>query len=104
MIGETDAGAERSNARRAHVRKPRFACVLSCTSANRSWHRLASLWHDLVQRGCSPSRLREQSLLTADCGLGSHGVPVAERVSQSLRDIGRAVRSDATAAKLMLGG
>jgi hypothetical protein len=73
-------------------------------TANRSWHRLASLWHDLVQRGCSPIRLREQSLLTADCGLGSHGVPVAERVSQSLRDIGRAVRSDATAAKLVLGG
>ena len=23
-------------------------------TANRSWHRLASLWHDLVQRGCSP--------------------------------------------------
>jgi hypothetical protein len=73
-------------------------------TANRSWHRLASLWHDLVQRGCSPIRLRQQSLLTADCGLGAHGVPVAERVSQSLRDIGRAVRSDATAAKLALGG
>ena len=54
--------------------------------------------------GARPIRLREQSLLTADCGLGSHGVPVAERVSQSLRDIGRAVRSDATAAKLVLGG
>jgi hypothetical protein len=73
-------------------------------TANRAWHRLASLWHDLVQRGCSPIRLREQSLLTADCGLGSHGVPVAERVAQSLRDIGRSVRSEATAAKLVLGG
>jgi hypothetical protein len=31
-------------------------------------------------------------------------VPVAERISHSLRDIGRAVRSDATAAKLALGG
>jgi hypothetical protein len=29
---------------------------------------------------------------------------VAERILHSLRDIGRAVRSDATAAKLMLGG
>jgi len=73
-------------------------------TANRSWHRLGSLWHELVQRGCSPTRLREQSLLTADCGLGSHGVAVVERVSQSLRDIGRAVRSEATAAKLLLGG
>lgn len=73
-------------------------------TANRSWHRLASLWHDLVQRGCSPTRLRDQSLLTADCGLGSHGVAVVERVSQSLRDIGRAVRSEATAARLLLGG
>ena len=73
-------------------------------TANRSLHRLASLWHDLVQRGCSPTRLRDQSLLTADCGLGSHGVTVVERVSQSLRDNGRAVRSEATAAKLVLGG
>ncbi len=73
-------------------------------TANRSWHRLASLWHDPVQRGCSPTRLRDQSLLTADCGLASHGVAVVERVSQSLRDMGRAVRSEATAAKLLLGG
>jgi hypothetical protein len=73
-------------------------------TANRSWHRLGSLWHELVQRGCSPTRLREQRLLTADCGLGSHGVTVVERVSQSLRDIGRAVRSEATAAKMLLGG
>jgi hypothetical protein len=73
-------------------------------TANRSWHRLASLWHDLVQRGCSPDRLREQCLLTTECGLGAHGVPVAERISHSLRDIGRSVRSDATAAKLVLGG
>ena len=73
-------------------------------TANRSWHRLASLWHDLVQRGCSPVRLREQCLLTPECGLGAHGVPVAERISLTLRDIGRAVRSDATAAKLVLGG
>ena len=73
-------------------------------TANRSWHRLASLWQELVQRGCAPKRLRDQSLLTPECGLGSHGVPVAERISHSLRDIGRAVRSEATAAKLVLGG
>jgi hypothetical protein len=73
-------------------------------TANRSWHRLASLWHELVQRGCAPTPLREQSLLSAECGLSSHGVPVAERISHSLRDIGRAVRSDATVAKLVLGG
>jgi hypothetical protein len=73
-------------------------------TANRSWHRLASLWAELVQRGCSPTRLREQSLLTPECGLGAHGVPVAERISLTLRDIRRAVRSDATAAKLVLGG
>lgn len=72
-------------------------------TANRSWHRLASLWCELVQRGCSPDHLRQQSLLAPECGLGSHGVPVAERISHSLRDIGRAVRSDATAAKLVLG-
>lgn len=73
-------------------------------TANRSWHQLSSLWSALVQRGCSPRQLRDQSLLTPECGLGAHGVPVAERICHSLRDIGRAARSDATTAKFVLGG
>jgi hypothetical protein len=73
-------------------------------TANRSWHQLASLWHELARRGCDPRRLRDQSLLTPECGLGAHGVPVAERICHSLRDIGRAARSEATTAKLLLGG
>lgn len=72
-------------------------------TANRAWHRLAGLWCELVQRGCSPGELRTRCLLTPECNLGAHGVPVAERLSHSLRDIGRAVRSDATTAKLTLG-
>jgi hypothetical protein len=50
------------------------------------------------------TQLRDQSLLTSECGLGAYGVPVAERISHALRDIGRAVRSEATATKLLLGG
>jgi hypothetical protein len=73
-------------------------------TANRSWHQLSSLWHDLARRGCAPRRLRDQSLLTPECGLGAHGVSVAERICHSLRDIGRAARSDSTTAKLLLGG
>jgi hypothetical protein len=73
-------------------------------TANRSWHQLSALWHELSRRGCAPRRLRDQSLLTPECDLGAHGVQVAERICHSLRDIGRAARSDSTTAKLLLGG
>ena len=71
-------------------------------TANRSGHQLANLWTDLTRNGCDPQRLRQQSLLTPECGLSGFGVEVAERLCHSLRDIGRAARSDSTTARLLL--
>ncbi len=72
-------------------------------TSNRSWHQLSSLWCELVQRGCDPAMLRGQCLLTPECGLGVHSPAVAERVCHSLRDVARSVRSEAAAAKFVLG-
>ena len=72
-------------------------------TSTRSWHQLAKVWCELVQRGCDPELLRIQSLLTPECGLGTHSVDVAERLCHSLRDVSRSVRSEAAAAKFVLG-
>jgi methionine synthase II (cobalamin-independent) len=72
-------------------------------TSSRSWHQLSNVWCELVQRGCQPELLRTQSLLTPDCGLGTHSVSVAERVCHSLRDVSRSLRSEAAAAKFVLG-
>lgn len=73
-------------------------------TSTRSWHQLSTVWCELVQRGCDPERLRRQSILTPQCGLGSHSPVVAERVCRSLRDVSRSVRSATAAARLLLGG
>ncbi len=72
-------------------------------TSNRAWHQLSALWCELVQRGCDPTMLRDQCLLTPECGLGMHTADVAERVCHSLRDVARSVRSEAAAAKFVLG-
>lgn len=73
-------------------------------TSTRSWHQLSTLWCDLIQRGCDPELLRNQAILTPQCGLGAHSTAVAERVCHTLRDVSRSVRSTTAAAKMMLGG
>jgi len=72
-------------------------------TSTRSWHQLAKVWCELVQRGCDAGLLRTQSLLTPECGLGVHSVNTAERLCHSLRDVSRSLRSEAAAAKFVLG-
>lgn len=72
-------------------------------ASDRSWHQLSSVWCELVQRGADPARLREQCILTPECGLGTHSTDVAERVCHSLREVSRRARSEAAAAKFVLG-
>ena len=67
-------------------------------TSTRSWRQLSTVWCELVQRGCDPEMLRAQSLLTPECGLGTHSPAVAERVCRSLRDVSRSLRSESAAA------
>lgn len=73
------------------------------TSAERPWRKLCELWCELVHRGADPSRLRQQSIITPECGLGTHTPAVADRVHRLTRDISDRVRDQAAATRFSLG-
>lgn len=58
-----------------------------------SWSaaRLEDLWRELARRGCDLERLRSQSLISSQCGLGGHSTSVARRVCETVRDVSAAV-------------
>jgi hypothetical protein len=58
---------------------------------DRQWRELSSLWTELERRGVDAGMLRQQSLVTAHCGLGLHTPVVAERVCRTVREIGRRI-------------
>lgn len=60
-------------------------------AAGRTAARLETLWAELAERGCDPVRLRQQSLISPQCGLGGHSTSVAERVCATARAVSRAV-------------
>ncbi len=72
-------------------------------SAERPWKQLCALWCQLVQRGCDPSLLRQQSLITPECGLGMHSNDVAERVLRITAELSRRVRDQAAATRFAFG-
>jgi hypothetical protein len=63
------------------------------SAAGRTATRLEALWDQLVERGCDPVRLRRQSLISPQCGLGGHSTSVAERVCTTARAVSRAVHT-----------
>jgi len=72
-------------------------------SAERPWRRLTDLWCRLVQRGCDQVQLRQQCVVSPECGLGMHSAPVAERVHRLVAEVGRRVHDQATATRFVLG-
>jgi len=73
------------------------------TSAERPWRQLCALWCELVQRGADPTLLRQQAIITPECGLASHSPAVAERVHGVAAEVGRRVRDQALASRWVLG-
>lgn len=73
------------------------------TSAERPWKQLCALWCQLVQRGCDPALLRQQSLITPECGLGLHSNDIAERVLRITGEVSRRVRDQASATRFAFG-
>jgi len=72
-------------------------------SAERPWRQLCALWCELVQRGADPVLLREQAIITPECGLASHTPAVAERVHRCVAEVSSRVRDQATASRWVLG-
>jgi hypothetical protein len=73
------------------------------TTVERPWRQLSDLWCQLVERGCDQVKLRRQSLVSPECGLGPHTPAVAERVFRVNDELGRRVRDQATASRFVLG-
>lgn len=72
-------------------------------SADRPWRQLCALWCELVRRGADPSMLRQQALVTPECGLSGHTPAIALQVHQITAEIGKRIRDQAAAAQWMLG-
>jgi hypothetical protein len=72
-------------------------------SADRQWRALSDVWCSLVQRGCDPVLLRQQSLVSPHCGLAMHSVAVARRIARLTSDVGRRVKDQSAATRLSLG-
>jgi hypothetical protein len=72
-------------------------------NADRPWRHLSELWCQLVQRGCDQMQLRQQCIVTPECGLGTHSQQVAERVHRIATEVGHRVHDQATAARFVLG-
>ena len=73
------------------------------TTDDRPWRRLSGVWCELVGRGCDPVLLRQRSLVTPHCGLGTHTPAVADGVCRLTREIGRRVNEQAVASRFALG-
>lgn len=73
------------------------------TTAERPWRQLSKLWCEMVDRGCDQIQLRQQAIVTPECGMGLHSPSVAERVHRITAEVGRRVHDQATATRFVLG-
>jgi methionine synthase II (cobalamin-independent) len=72
-------------------------------SVERPWRKLNDLWCELVERGADPVQLRQQSIITPECGLGTHTPAVAERVHRLTAELSERVRDQGMAKRFSLG-
>jgi len=72
-------------------------------SSDRLWRTLSDTWCQLVQRGCDPLRLREQALVTPECGLATHDPVQAEHILALTVDLAERVRRQSFGVRLSVG-
>jgi len=72
-------------------------------SSDRLWRTLSDTWCQLVQRGCDPLRLREQALVTPECGLATHDPLQAEHILALTVDLAERVRRQSFGVRLSVG-
>lgn len=73
------------------------------STVERPWRQLSDLWCQLVERGCDPQLLRQNSLVTPECGLGTHSPAVVDRIHRIVTELGRRVHDQAIASRFVLG-
>lgn len=72
-------------------------------SSDRLWRTLSDTWCELVQRGCDALRLREQALVTPECGLAGHDAVQAEHILALTVDLAERVRRQSFGVRLSVG-
>ena len=72
-------------------------------SVERWCKRLASAWCGLVQGGCDAALLRQQSLVTPECGLALHSADSAALVVRQVHELAERVRTQALVTRLNVG-
>ncbi len=70
---------------------------------DRLWRRLSETWCELVQRGCDGLRLREQALVTPECGLAGHDPLQAEHLLSLSVELAERVRHQSFGVRLSVG-
>jgi methionine synthase II (cobalamin-independent) len=73
------------------------------TTVERPWRQLSGMWCELVQHGADPVLLRQQAIVTPECGLAAHSRSLAEQVHRIAAELGERVRDQAVASKWVLG-
>lgn len=67
------------------------------------WRNLSETWCELVQRGCDALRLREQALVTPECGLAGHDPIRAEAILALSVELAERVRRQSFGVRLAVG-
>ena len=67
------------------------------------WRALSDTWCELVQRGCDALRLREQALVTPECGLAGHDPVQAESILALSVELAERVRRQSFGVRLSVG-
>jgi methionine synthase II (cobalamin-independent) len=71
--------------------------------AEHHWRALTSAWCELTALGCEPNRLRQQALLTPECGLCGHGRTQAEHSLALVARMSHRAEDHALATRLAIG-
>lgn len=67
------------------------------------WKALSSQWCELVRGGCDPVVVRQQTLITPECGLALHDTRQAEHVLSLCRQLSERLHDQALGVRLAVG-
>lgn len=67
------------------------------------WKALSDEWCELVQGGCDPIVVRQQTLITPECGLATHEISQADHVLSLCQQLAERLQDQAVGIRLAVG-
>jgi hypothetical protein len=71
--------------------------------SDRLWRRLSAEWRELARGGCDPVLIREQALVTPECGLGRHHPAQAAQIADLTSQVARRLETQTLGMRLTVG-